>query len=727
MPEPTSKLYIVTAIESFSEAINAQNQYAESQGILWDRFGSMAAYVFSSYGIATFLVAVILNRTMLLAATTNPVGRPAVVNNGLVHLLRRRYKTQALVLGLLRILLLYFLCLRARDIFVALSVVALNDKPGAVCRFVRLTTQYFHYDPVSYANNRFMRMLRSEVRFGPTSSMLWPVFVSVCYSLFVETFSAAILNTKPLLEGGISLFELSLAVQEMSSGFFFLREYSVAKRPSEQVLIVCLFLICDQICNQLNSFLFHNKHRLISLTVINLSFISYFISNVLSGRLLKFPLNITITYLSLIFIVWISLICLSILALALLTKGFDLSELNFTNCFADDHRDHEFFTQHLGINQSQDFHVAVLNLGIFAVTLAGKSSYITEYSYIPVPQRTWLEANMYTRVKLIVNSLSGLVKSEDVLNEKILSCIADDFTEGYAKIIADPTSQALSGFELKTDAKPVSVVKLRVKYLMEIFMRVTQLSFCYFKTSILIALKWLGYDTLEVPERPKFLHQLDNNHFGEISNSLGKSRGPKDVHFQDVFLKEDDDEELDLDYVAEDSEDGEDDVNESEIEYELVNSNAYTDTEETPLSELISAEGFIELLENQDLIAQRWKFRKQNEGMMTRSRFKRFSMQNPAFCRNSENLLDLILSIRGDAQAENQFTKRHISSTDEENIVDSRIVCVICHSNPREIIMWPCKCFAICEDCRIRLVAQNLEGCVCCRRDVEGVSRIFLP
>ena len=29
--------------------------------------------------------------------------------------------------------------------------------------------------------------------------------------------------------------------------------------------------------------------------------------------------------------------------------------------------------------------------------------------------------------------------------------------------------------------------------------------------------------------------------------------------------------------------------------------------------------------------------------------------------------------------------------------------CVVCAENKRTIILWPCKCFAICDDCRITL------------------------
>ncbi|KAI9848489.1 MAG: hypothetical protein M1838_000512 [Thelocarpon superellum] len=53
--------------------------------------------------------------------------------------------------------------------------------------------------------------------------------------------------------------------------------------------------------------------------------------------------------------------------------------------------------------------------------------------------------------------------------------------------------------------------------------------------------------------------------------------------------------------------------------------------------------------------------------------------------------------------------------------------CVVCQSNPRTILVWPCRCLSLCEDCRVSLAMNNFGACVCCRRDVIGFSRIFVP
>lgn len=53
--------------------------------------------------------------------------------------------------------------------------------------------------------------------------------------------------------------------------------------------------------------------------------------------------------------------------------------------------------------------------------------------------------------------------------------------------------------------------------------------------------------------------------------------------------------------------------------------------------------------------------------------------------------------------------------------------CVVCQSSPRSIIVWPCRCLSLCDDCRVTLAMNNFDKCVCCRRDVCSFSRIFVP
>ena len=53
--------------------------------------------------------------------------------------------------------------------------------------------------------------------------------------------------------------------------------------------------------------------------------------------------------------------------------------------------------------------------------------------------------------------------------------------------------------------------------------------------------------------------------------------------------------------------------------------------------------------------------------------------------------------------------------------------CVVCQCAPRSIIVWPCRCLSLCDDCRVSLAMNNFDKCVCCRREVMSFSKIYVP
>ncbi|KIJ44308.1 hypothetical protein M422DRAFT_168278 [Sphaerobolus stellatus SS14] len=61
---------------------------------------------------------------------------------------------------------------------------------------------------------------------------------------------------------------------------------------------------------------------------------------------------------------------------------------------------------------------------------------------------------------------------------------------------------------------------------------------------------------------------------------------------------------------------------------------------------------------------------------------------------------------------------------------DRSRTCVVCTVEQREIVCWPCRCFALCDDCRGNLASRfpaSKHTCPCCRRNVDGYSRIYIP
>ena len=53
--------------------------------------------------------------------------------------------------------------------------------------------------------------------------------------------------------------------------------------------------------------------------------------------------------------------------------------------------------------------------------------------------------------------------------------------------------------------------------------------------------------------------------------------------------------------------------------------------------------------------------------------------------------------------------------------------CVVCQQKPRTVLIWPCGCLSLCDDCRLGLATRNYSNCVCCRSDVNSYSRLYVP
>ncbi|KAG8987904.1 hypothetical protein FRB93_004350 [Tulasnella sp. JGI-2019a] len=70
-------------------------------------------------------------------------------------------------------------------------------------------------------------------------------------------------------------------------------------------------------------------------------------------------------------------------------------------------------------------------------------------------------------------------------------------------------------------------------------------------------------------------------------------------------------------------------------------------------------------------------------------------------------------------------TKRKDGDVDESE----KQTCIVCYSEPRVVVCWPCRCLAMCDDCRSSMATLPLNQHLCptCRTPVEGYSRIFAP
>ncbi|KAL5889977.1 hypothetical protein ACKVWC_005196 [Pyricularia oryzae] len=136
------------------------------------------------------------------------------------------------------------------------------------------------------------------------------------------------------------------------------------------------------------------------------------------------------------------------------------------------------------------------------------------------------------------------------------------------------------------------------------------------------------------------------------------------------------------------------------------------------------------------------------DGIVTRSRFARLSAQQRAQVlmpggrdlrrhrlsqkmtpdEEAQLLEQILISRRGNnTQQQQRPGGASTWATGAPGLGPDGPQCVVCHSASRTVIVWPCRCLSLCDDCRVSLAMNNFDKCVCCRREVISFSRIFVP
>ncbi|KAK9461304.1 uncharacterized protein V1516DRAFT_675594 [Lipomyces oligophaga] len=105
--------------------------------------------------------------------------------------------------------------------------------------------------------------------------------------------------------------------------------------------------------------------------------------------------------------------------------------------------------------------------------------------------------------------------------------------------------------------------------------------------------------------------------------------------------------------------------------------------------------------------------------------------EDDEYTEEALKLASLITNIRESSQVRRSRHHHNIAGAGEVDSDDEEVyrpnLCVVCHTSARCIVLWPCRCLAVCEDCRLSLALRNFKGCVCCRRDVVSFSRLYVP
>lgn len=86
---------------------------------------------------------------------------------------------------------------------------------------------------------------------------------------------------------------------------------------------------------------------------------------------------------------------------------------------------------------------------------------------------------------------------------------------------------------------------------------------------------------------------------------------------------------------------------------------------------------------------------------------------------NDEAILKEVILERWTAN-ENSHNHNIEESDDEEQ----DFTCVVCLQEARNIVFWPCRCLATCDDCRDALGSRGIHVCVACKTEVKGYTKL---
>lgn len=284
-----------------------------------------------------------------------------------------------------------------------------------------------------------------SIPFG-SFSLLWPVFLLLCSSHFVETLSCALQGRPVMTETGMSIFEHSLAFAEAESmisrsiglGLFglpkqsplneggskdsptsplqFLTRAQVLDRMNvtPELLLIVLISCCNSLSSHiLDVFGKQSRYRLFNTTLWGFCFMAAMSwglesrSPVSSGTgVLKFPTVCIVGFIPHLLVFVGILICLAIYGLALVITAYSLpfdegqpASLRERFMLAHENMQGSNQIRSIRINRHEDFYTTLLRVGYVALTAASEAVFLNEGKAVIARQMTWLERDRLAEIE----------------------------------------------------------------------------------------------------------------------------------------------------------------------------------------------------------------------------------------------------------------------------------------------------------------------------------------
>ncbi|KFA60043.1 hypothetical protein S40285_08949 [Stachybotrys chlorohalonatus IBT 40285] len=417
-------------------------------------FGSVFSYATSKWAISCIIMAIVLNRTHIFAATRR----------------RSRFRWQARFI--LRFIPVVLLFLQARSLLQSIQCQTSQDFSQ-----LRWGNSSRTSDLMFSHVNSFLNSISSTILLGSTDqesclavsmipsknetpvpglrgslSLLWPLFGTFCLSHFLETLSCAVQGRPIATETGMTLFEQSLAFAEADAaassqlpwGTFTkthpadagasqmgtsiaLTRSMILKRvntPAEVLLVAFLSTMTHMTSHLLGIFDLQARFRLVNTGFWALCFMGSIVWSAMSfdlddparQGLLRFPTVCIIGFVPHVLVFAGIVMCAVIYALALVLSAFTPSvpstepPLTFRQRLAAAHENMQanISLSEIRVTHEMDFYTALLRTGFAAITMASEAVYLNEDRGVSLTQRTWLEEARLREVEEMQRQWMGM-------------------------------------------------------------------------------------------------------------------------------------------------------------------------------------------------------------------------------------------------------------------------------------------------------------------------------
>lgn len=501
----------------------------------------------------------------------------------------------------------------------------------------------------------------------PVHSLLWSVFMTLCISQFLETFVSITSGQSPSNDTGLTLFEHSIAFQECQR----------MKIPSPHLLIICCFSLITQLTTHTVGLLGLKKYQLIPSTILGISFLLFYCLTIYYGELEYMPSVVLGSVFPQLFVLVTTTFCVALYELSVLMNGGDASTLTYTPMM-------ENLKDSLNLQLNDDFNSALMRFGYIMFTAVEDKQYVNELPALTLSKGTYLEQH-----HLVSGYLNKLENNPDLVELKQTK----------------PSSQDIPFY--------------RNWNLYKKFANMAKL----LQALLLLAIQLIRHKpnptTKKLPT-PQLYGNLRHSN-DSTSCLLDDSLQLEDVDTSEDFIpNESEDEESEVDPLEYDSE-----LDELEMDQEYVPTLAKARLRQRVIHQTEKASTLNELFTPDDIVHWISPNTQDTEEMSLIHTMRLHLSQDRRLTRrqygelNRDGLLEEVIQCARHNHNANDI--------DDHEHTSEELTCVVCQTEPRSVVLWPCKCFSLCEGCRMSLGIRGFGICVCCRAKVEGYSKIFIP